>query len=125
MITFDGKGGNFDKTMRWLAKRQNGSHLDNLEKYAEMGLRALEKATPVDSRITAGAWYYKIKKNTRKPTISWHNRNVVDGVPVVILIQYGHGTRGGTYVQGRDFINPAIQPVFDRIAADVWKKVKS
>lgn len=123
MITVHGDG-DFDSTRRWLTKLQNGSVFGDLEKYAEMGLRALEKATPVDSRLTAGSWYYKIKKTRTWPTISWHNRNVVDGVPVVILIQYGHATRGGTYIQGRDFINPAIQPVFDKIAEDVWKKVK-
>jgi len=86
---------------------------------------ALAAATPVESGETAKAWSYKIVKQGRSHSIEWHNSHVEGGSPIAILLQYGHGTGTGGYVQGRDFINPAIQPIFDQIAADIWKVVTS
>lgn len=123
MITVEGKG-DYSKTIKFLQSRQNGSHFDDLEKYGSIGVRALAAATPVDTHETASSWYFKVSRGKKFASISWHNDNIVDGIPVVVLIQYGHATKDGGYVQGRDFINPAIQPVFDKIADEVWKKVR-
>lgn len=95
----------------------------NLEKYGMMGVKALKDATPKDSGETASHWSYKIVKNDTSIRIQFLNSNVVDGIPVAILLQYGHGTRNGGYVEGYDFINPALRPIFDRIAEDAWKEV--
>lgn len=94
-----------------------------LEKYGMMGVKALKDATPKDSGDTARSWSYKIVKNGDSIRIQFLNSNIVDGVPVAILLQYGHGTRTGGYVEGYDFINPALKPIFDRIAEDAWKEV--
>lgn len=96
----------------------------NLDKYGKMGVAALTSATPVDSSLTAHSWNYRIVKTSRGSGIEWFNTNIVDGIPVAILIQYGHATGSGGYISGRDFINPAIQPIFDRISEDIWKKVR-
>lgn len=95
----------------------------NLEKYGMMGVKALKDATPKDSGETASHWSYKIVKNGTSIRIQFLNSNVVDGIPVAILLQYGHGTRNGGYVEGYDFINPALRPIFDRMAEDAWKEV--
>lgn len=94
-----------------------------LGKYGVEGVQALSQATPQDSGLTASSWSYEILKQNGNYTIVWINTNVHSGVSVAVLIQYGHGTGTGGYVQGRDYINPAIQPIFDRIANDVWKVV--
>lgn len=94
-----------------------------LEKYAKDGVNALASATPVGSGATSRSWDYEITQTSKGVSISWHNSNLVNGIPLAILIQYGHGTRNGGYVQGRDFINPALQPIFDRMADDVWREV--
>lgn len=95
----------------------------NLDQYGQMGVDALSDATPKDTGETAASWYYKVIKGQR-PGIAWYNsKDDKDGAPVVILIQYGHGTGTGGYVQGRDFINPAMRGVFDQIADAVWKEV--
>lgn len=97
-----------------------------LTQLGQDGVQALAAATPVDSRETANSWSYTIKTSRSSLSISWHNSHVTsNGVPVVILLQYGHGTGTGGYVRGRDFINPAIKPVFDRIDATLWKAVTS
>ena len=90
-----------------------------------MGVSALESATPVDSGLTASSWDYEIHQSRNSAKIVWTNSNINQGVPIAIILQYGHGTRNGGYVQGRDYINPAIKPVFDRIAEGVWKEVTS
>lgn len=92
-----------------------------LDKYGAIGVRALAEATPVRSGRTASSWYYKIKKTSSGPQIVWSNRNVNKGVNIAVIIQYGHGTRNGGYVQGIDYINPSLRPVFQQIARDVWK----
>lgn len=102
-------------------------YLRILERYGQEGVNALRDATPIDSGNTANSWSYEVRrwKNARSSgaTISWVNSNVVDGVPIAILLQYGHATSSGSWVQGRDYINPALQPIFDKIANDVWKEV--
>ncbi len=95
----------------------------DLTRHGKTGVDALSNATPVDSSLTANSWAFRIIKDRRKPGIEWYNSNVAGDVSVAILIQYGHATGTGGYVVGRDFINPAMQPIFDKIADDVWKKV--
>ena len=122
MISFESRG-TFKKTFDFFDKMTAGDVYRALERYAQQGVDALVSTTPVDSFLTASAWDYEIKRVRGGATISWTNTNLVSGVPVVILLQYGHGTRNGGYVQGRDFINPALKPVFDKIADGVWKVV--
>lgn len=118
--------GDFKKTTNSLLKMKgfNGGIFSSLERYGQMGVDALAKATPIESSLTANSWKYRIIKDNKRPGIEWYNTNIVNGTPVVILIQYGHATGTGGYVPGRDFINPAMQPIFDKIVDDVWKKVK-
>jgi len=114
--------GNFNKLEQFF---KNVSSLDYgaLEKYGKMGVEALASATPIESGETAQSWFYEIVKNHGGVRINWKNSHVVDGVPIAIILQYGHGTRNGGYVQGRDFINPAISPIFDKMTNDLWKEV--
>jgi hypothetical protein len=122
MITFT-QTGNFDKTEAYLARLKQEDLSAVLNKYGEMGVNALSNATPVDSGLTAQSWYYTIVSRRGYYSIRWHNSNVQSGLPIAVLIQYGHGTRNGGYVQGRDYIMPAIQPVFDQIAEEAWREV--
>lgn len=115
--------GDLKKTTDFLKRLQNKDIYSDLSRYGQMGVDALSRATPIDSRLTASSWKYRIIKGKR-PGIEWYNTNEVNGTPVAILIQYGHGTGTGGYVVGRDFINPAIRPIFEKISADVWKKVR-
>lgn len=96
-----------------------------LRKAGQRGVDALASATPVESGLTANSWSYEIEKKNGKITIYWVNTHTVSGVNIAIILQYGHGTGTGGWVAGRDYINPAIQSVFDQIADDVWKKVTS
>ena len=122
MITIESKG-SFKKTESFLASLSKQSIPRTLEKYARQGVSALESSTPEESGLTATSWDYEITSSRGSYSIVWTNDNIVDGVPVAILLQYGHGTGTGGYVQGKDFINPAIKPIFDQIAQDVWKAV--
>ena len=124
MIVVETKG-NFKRTEKFLDLMSKSEIYSSLEKYAREGLAALVSATPLDSGKTAAAWSYEVKVTLGSASISWTNSHIVNGVPIAIILQYGHGTRNGGYVQGRDYINPALMPVFDRIADDVWKKVTS
>lgn len=124
MITIESKG-SFKKTESFLAKISKQNLFRSLEKYGREGVSALQSATPAESGLTATSWSYDISSSRGSYSITWSNTNVVDGVPVAILLQYGHGTGTGGYVAGQDFINPALKPVFDRIAQDVWKAVTS
>jgi len=110
-----------DKTESWLMKLEGGSLLSDLDKYGKLGVTALKKATPVDDGDTRNSWGYRVTKTA----IEWYNTNTNNGVNIAILIQYGHGTGTGGYVTGRDYINPAIRPIFDKIASDLRKKVKN
>ena len=122
MITFK-QTGNFNKTIRFLEKNKILQYKQILDRYAREGLMALKAATPVESGETATAWNYKITQTGTTIKITWTNSHVVDGVPIAILLQYGHATRNGGYVQGKDYINPALKPVFDKIAEEAWKEV--
>lgn len=124
MITFTTKG-NFSKATRHLEKLKEASKLRALEKYGREGVKALSSATPVESGATAAAWNYEIKRDSRGASITFTNSNINKGVNIAIILQYGHGTGTGGWVQGRDYINPAIRPVFDKMAKDVWKEVTS
>lgn len=117
--------GNFNNTERFFKRAQKMDFFRNLEKYAREGVTALASATPVDSGETAASWDYEIQKGNGKISIYWTNSNINDGVPIAVILQYGHGTNGGGYVQGRDYINPAIRPIFDKIAENAWKEVTS
>lgn len=122
MITFRQKG-DFSKLTRYLERVKEVVKLGNLDKYGREGVAALASATPIESGKTASSWYYKIENSNGSATISFYNSNVNKGVPIAIILQYGHGTGTGGWVQGRDYINPAIQPVFDRIAEEAWREV--
>ena len=124
MITFKSRG-DFNATTKFLKNAKESDITRIFEKYASEGTSALESNTPKDSGVTANSWSYTIVKTKRGASIYWTNSNMVDGVPLVILIQYGHGTRSGTFVQGKDFINPAMKPIFDKIAENLWKEVSS
>jgi hypothetical protein len=122
MITITQKG-SFNNTERYLS-RLSKLQLDAvLAKYGEMGANALSNATPADSGLAASSWYYSTVARPGYYSIRWHNSDVEDGFPVAVMIQYGHGTGTGGYVQGRDYIMPAIRPVFDQIAAEAWREV--
>ena len=122
MISFRQKG-NFSKFTRFLEKAKEAVHIGDLDKYGKEGVTALSSATPVDTGLTANSWYYKITNKNGSITISFHNSNIQNGVPIAIILQYGHATGNGGWVQGRDYINPAIQPIFDKIAEDAWREV--
>ena len=123
MISFKHKG-NFKKTDKLLTGALKINVLNTLHKYAKQGIIALSTATPKDTGITANSWDYIIKLKDHGYSISWTNSNTVNGIPIVILLQYGHGTGTGGYVEGRDFINPAIKPVMDKIADDIFEEVR-
>lgn len=122
MITFRQKG-DFSKLTNFLERAKNAVKIGDLDKYGREGVAALASATPVDSGLTANSWYYEISNQNGSATISFYNSNVNKGVPIAIILQYGHGTRNGGWVQGRDYINPAIQPIFDKITEAAWKEV--
>lgn len=116
--------GNFRRTSDFL-KRANRLNLDViLNQYGQEGVEALRAATPKDTGTTANSWSYIVHKGTGSITITWSNSNIVDGVPIAVILQYGHGTRNGGYVQGIDYINPAMKPIFDKIAQRAWEEVK-
>lgn len=122
MITFRQKG-DFSKLTRYLERVKEVVKLGDLDKYGRAGVAALASATPVDTGLTASSWYYEISNKNGSAMISFHNSNIQNGVPIAIILQYGHGTRNGGWVEGRDYINPAIRSIFDRIADDAWKEV--
>jgi len=122
MISFRQKG-DFKKLNSYLERLEEVIKLGKLNKYGERGVSALASATPVDTGLTANSWQYSINREKDSVSISFENTNINNGVSIAILLQYGHGTRNGGYVQGRDYINPAIQPLFDQIAEEAWKEV--
>ena len=122
MIVFRQKG-DFSKLNRYLERAKNAIRLGDLDKYGREGVAALSSATPVDSGLTATSWNYEITRNKNGASISFTNSNIQNGIPIAIIIQYGHGTGTGGWVQGRDYINPAVQPIFDKIAENAWKEV--
>lgn len=122
MIKFRHRG-NFSRLDTFLEKAKNVVRLGDLDRYGREGVAALASATPVDSGLTASSWYYEIVRRDGRVMINFNNSNIQNGVPIAIILQYGHGTGTGGWVEGRDYINPAIQPVFDKIANDAWKEV--
>ena len=122
MIKFRHKG-DFSNTIKYLGKVKKPVRPGLLDKYGREGVAALASATPVDSGLTASSWYYKIENNNGSAKISFYNSNIQNGVPIAVILQLGHGTGTGGWVEGRDYINPAIQPIFDRIVNEAWREV--
>lgn len=122
MIKFRQKG-DFSKLTRFLEKAKENVRIGDLDKYGREGVAALSSATPIDTGLTAKSWYYKIENKSESVKISFYNSNIQNGVPIAIILQYGHGTRNGGWVEGKDYINPAIQPIFDKITNDAWREV--
>ena len=121
MIVINHKG-NFNKVEKFLRKPFS---INLFAKYGREGVAILSSVTPIDTGKTASSWDYRVEFTKTNIKIVWTNSNIVSGVPIAIIIQYGHGTRNGGFVQGRDYINPAMRPVFDRISSDIWKEVTS
>jgi hypothetical protein len=117
--------GDFKRTLMFFTHLKTRSVRGILEKYGQKGVEALAAATPKATGKTAASWSYEIKMDDRGATLCWKNANIVDGVPIAVILQYGHGTRNGGYVQGTDYINPAMKPIFDGIAEEMWKEVTS
>lgn len=118
--------GSFANLERFLLKMSKNDLFSDLDTLAQEGVAALRANTPIDSGFTADSWYYEINIDTNgTSSIEWKNSNIQNGEPIAILLQYGHGTGTGGYVEGRDYINPAIKPIFDKISQQVWKKVTS
>ena len=122
MISFRQKG-DFSKTKRYFERVKAAARLSILDKYGREGVAALASATPMETGKTAGSWFYEISHDKGSATITFSNSNINNGVPIAIILQYGHGTGTGGWVEGRDYINPAIQPIFDKIANEAWKEV--
>lgn len=115
--------GDWKKTEIFLKNVKKFDPIPILRRYGEIGVMELQSATPKDTGLTAASWYYEIDKSKGGYILTWNNSNVVDGVSIALLIQYGHGTSGGTYVQGRDYINPALRDIFDNLAVQLWREV--
>lgn len=124
MITIRQRG-DFKKTEKFLKKSFGKDYRAVLERFGQKGVDALAAATPKDSGETAAMWDYEIIQNESSISIVWNNYNVVKGVNIAVILQYGHGTRHGGYVKGRDYINPALRPIFDELAEAAWKEVTS
>lgn len=122
MISFRQKG-DFSKTLKYLDRIRDPIKMGILDKYGREGVKALSSATPVDSGVTANSWYYKIEKDNKSAKVVFCNSHINKGVPIAIILQYGHGTGTGGWVQGRDYINPAIRPIFDKMANEIWREV--
>ncbi len=123
-----GHTGSFKKTKNFLESAGDHTKLNRIARIntiAEEGVRALSENTPKRTGKTASSWSYSIEDKNGKTTISWNNSNVVNGVNIAIILQYGHGTKNGGYVVGRDYINPALKPIFDAMANNMWKAVVS
>lgn len=122
MITIK-QTGNFNKVTGWLERIKEVARLGILDKYGKLGVEALSAATPVDSGLTASSWSYEIQNDGKSASISFNNSNINRGINIAIILQTGHGTGTGGWVQGRDYINPAIQPIFDQLAEEAWREV--
>lgn len=116
--------GDYRATKRWMDKMEAGSVADVLRSCGEKGIEALSAATPVRTGKTAASWGFEAKTSSKGATLTWTNSNVVNGVPIAIILQYGHGTGTGGYVHGRDYINPAMRPVFDEIESRISRMLR-
>lgn len=121
-VTFSQKG-DFSKTNSMLQRMLENVDLSILDKYGRKGIQLLESATPIDTGVTAASWYYTIEHDKNQATLTFNNSNIVRGMSVALLIQYGHATRTGGWVEGLDYINPALQPLFEELAKEAWKEV--
>lgn len=122
MISFEQKG-NFSSTERFLKNASSKDYRSILEQYAQAGVSALSASTPTNTGRTASSWSYVIEQSGNTSSIVWTNSNIQSGVNIALILQYGHGTKNGGYVQGRDYINPALRPIFDRLADAAWREV--
>lgn len=124
MIVFKHTG-DFSSTEKFLRRQNRSKYMRTFQEYGKKGVELLSQATPTDTGLTASSWDYEITHRRGRYTLSWSNANVNDGVPIAIIIQYGHATRNGGYVQGRDYINPVMQPIFDSMTEELWREVIS
>ena len=122
LMTFKQQG-DFKKLSSFLERMKKPLKKTTLDKYGKEGVQALMAATPVDTGLTASLWHYDINMSKDSSSISFYNDNIDNGLPIAIILNYGHGTRNGGYVKGRNYINPAIQPIFDKLAQEAWKEV--
>ena len=122
MITFKEKG-NFSKLNTYLEKIKESIKIGNLDKYGRNGVAALSSATPKETGKTASSWYYEIKRENGSVSINFNNTNINKGVPIAIILQMGHATRNGGWVEGIDYINPALKPIFEQLANEAWEEV--
>ena len=122
MISFRHQG-DFSKFTRFLEKAKQTVRIGDLDRYGREGVAALASATPRDSGTTANSWYYEIIHDAGSVTITFNNSHIHNNVPIAIILQYGHATGTGGWVEGRDYINPSIQPIFDKLASDAWREV--
>ena len=122
MIGFRHKG-DFSNTENFLKKLKQNNIIKTLDRYGREGVTALASATPVDTGLTANSWYYKVEVRDTSASLIFCNSNIQNGIPIAVILQYGHGTNNGGWVEGRDYINPAIQPIFDKITNEAWKEV--
>lgn len=122
MISFRQKG-DFSKTKKFMTNAKNAINLRDLDIYGRRGVAALSSATPIDTGLTAASWYYKIETSKESIRIGFYNSNIQNGVPIAIILQYGHGTRTGGWVEGIDYINPSIRPIFNEIVKTAWREV--
>lgn len=124
MFSFNSTG-SFDNTKKFLEGLLKGNIYSDFDKYGRKGVAALSKATPFDTGKTSGSWEYRIVRGSGRTAIEWYNTNINNGVNIAVILQYGHGTGTGGYVQGRDYINPAIRPIFEEIEADFVRRLSS
>jgi hypothetical protein len=118
--------GDFKKTFKFLKAMQEKKFLSNLDKYGERGVQLLSENTPRDTGLTASSWYYKIEDDGETLTLTWYNSNIKkDYFNVALMLQYGHATKNGGWIEGIDYINPALKPLFDEMEKDIWEEVKS
>ena len=122
LITVKSKG-NFKKTYSFLEKVKEGFDVGLLDKYGKLGVEALEMYTPMDTGLTAASWYYNIERDGKNVSLQFLNSNIQNGIPIAIILQYGHGTKSGEYVSGVDYINPALGPIFEKLAEEAWKEL--
>lgn len=115
--------GNFKKTETFLKKSLGTDYIKILDHFGQLGVKALAAGTPKDTGTTAASWYYEIIQNGNGISVIWKNRNVQNGLNIALLLQYGHGTRNGGYVEGIDYVNPALKPIFEELAKSAWKEV--
>ena len=122
MIRFEQKG-NFSKLDRYFRRINKTVNNLDLDRFGEKGVEALSSATPVKTGLASKSWYYKIIKTKDSASILFCNSDIENGVPIAIILQYGHATKNGGWVEGRDYINPSIQPIFDELAKNAWREV--